>query len=191
MKQAIDSIWKSIEKAKDIYANNADIIFDISEEKKALFDDAFRKKYNDIKNKYMTPEVNALDRHKVASIIICTIIEEKIISSAKEIPSDMIFMGAEMIALSVGLSYMQRALNDLLEELSIPKRINSYHMPTAMACATNYFDIFARNLYFSRTDYVLNPLDIADKLFLIEYVTLKNEMIDPQLLINYSTDDNC
>lgn len=186
MKKAIDSIWESIEKAKEIYSKNNDILFDVSPEKKASFDKQFRKTYKEVKDNYMTKDVIALDRHKVASIIICTIITENIISLKKKTEKNTIFLGSEMIALSIGLSYMQRSLNDILQELSIPKKVNGYYMPTAMACTTDYFDILARNLYFSKRDFVLNPLDLADKLFLIEYLTLKNEMIDPQLLINAS-----
>ena len=186
MKQAIDSIWVAIEKAKEIYSNDDNIIFDISSEKKNKFDKAFREAYAVMKKKYMKEDVAALDRHKVAAIIICTIVEQNIINS--KIPDgDSVFLGSEMIALSVGLSYMQRSLNELLQDVSIPKIINGYHMPTAMACKTDYFDILARNLYFSKNDFMLNPLDLADKLFLVEYVTLKNEMIDPCVLLNAPT----
>lgn len=184
MKQAIESIWGAIEKTKDLYAKNGDIFFDVSESKKASFDQSFRKTYNEIKEKYMQKNVKSLDRHKVAAIIIFTILNENIITSKKELQNDTIFLGAEMISISIGLSYMQRALNDVLRKLDVPKTINGYHMPAAFACETSYFDIFARNLYFSKRDYVLNPLDIADKLFLLEYLTLKNEMIDPRSLTN-------
>ena len=49
-------------------------------------------------------------------------------------------------------------------------------MPTDMACKTDYFDILTHNLYFSRNDYMLNPLDLVDKLFLLEYLTFKNNI---------------
>lgn len=183
MNQAIESIWEAIGKAQEIYAENNEISFDITDAKKNSFSKKFQQTYFDIKKKYMKPDVIALDRHKVAAIIICTIIEEDIVKPTKEIDKNTIFLGSEMIALSVGLSYMQRSLNDILSELSIPKIINGYYMPTAMACQTDYFDIMARNLYFSRKSYVLNPLDLADKLFLIEYLTLESEMIDPKILL--------
>lgn len=186
MKQAIDSIWESIEKVQDIYSKSAEIVIDVSPEKKASFDKNFRAMYKLIKDNYMKPDVVALDRHKVAAIIICTIIDEEIVSTNKQTENDVVFLGSEMIALSVGLSYMQRSLNDILQEIAVPKIINGYHMPIAMACKTDYFDILARNLYFAKKHYVLNPLDIADKLFLVEYLTLKNEMIDPRLLLNSS-----
>lgn len=183
MRQLIESVWESIKKAQQLYSEEQNIKFDVSEIKKDSFSKNFQNAYDAMKENYMSEDVVALDRHKVAALIICTIIEEKIVTYTN-LDKDQIFLGAEMIALSVGLSYMQRSLNDRLQELSINKRITGYHMPTAMACKTDYFDIFARNLYFSKTRYILNPLDIADKLFLIEYLTLKNEMIEPNLLID-------
>ena len=183
MRKAVNSIWEALEMAKEIYSDT-DLAFDLSEEKKETFYSDFKAEYEHIKKEYMRPDVSALDRHKVAALTICKIIEHNIISTNKKLTNGEIFLGSEMIALSVGLSYMQRALNQILHSKSIPKKINSYHMPTALACKTDYFDILARNLYFAKKDYKLNPLDIADKLFLLEYVTLEMEMIDPKLLLD-------
>lgn len=184
MRQLIESVWESIKKAQQLYSDKQHVNFDVSDIKKDSFSKKFQEAYDVMKKKYMSKDVVALDRHKVAALIICTIVDEEIVTYTKNLDPNYIFLGNEMVALSVGLSYMQRSLNDRLQELSINKKINGYHMPTAMACKTDYFDIFARNLYFSKTNYVLNPLDIADKLFLIEYLTLKNEMIEPNLLID-------
>lgn len=43
----------------------------------------------------------------------------------------------------------------------------------------------ARNLYYAKTDYKLNPLDLADRLFLVEYIALMKEGIDPDTLKDY------
>lgn len=179
---AVDSIWTAILKANELYSKSDDIEFDISPEKKKDFSDSFEQEYNRIKETYMASNVNFLDRHKVAAIIICTIIKERIIINKRELDSNSIFMGLEMIALSVGLSYMQRELNDFLRRKGETKLVNSYTMPIAMACDTDYFDILSRNLYFANRDYKLNPLDVADKLFLLEYITLKEKRIDPLIL---------
>lgn len=179
MRKALESIWQSVKKAKDIYSKFDDIEIDISREKEEEFSLKFKKMYNEIKAKYMDESVKNLDRHKVAAIIICTLIDTEIIRSKKQMEDGCVFLGAEMIALSIGLSYMQRSLSNILIEKNILNIITSYHMPKAFSCNTNYFDIFARNLYFSRKDYTINPLDISEKLFLLEYITLLKEGIDP------------
>lgn len=189
MRPGIDSIWKVIEEVAEYYKEETHLKINISEDKKKQFALSFEKAYNNLEEKYMRSDVTALDRHKVAALIICTIIDEEIIKSLKGNEDGIIFLGSEMIALSIGLSYMQKSLNNILTNLGLFKTITGYIMPTAMACKTDYFDILARNLYFAKTDYQLNPLDIADKLFLIEYLTLKDAMIDPRVLIRPDGED--
>mgnify|MGYP006868100695 FL=1 len=46
-------------------------------------------------------------------------------------------------------------------------------------------DIICRNLYYAKTDYKLNPLDLADRLFLVEYFALSSEGIVPDILKDY------
>ena len=95
----------------------------------------------------------------------------------------MIFIGSELIAIEVALAVMCTLLNDKLEAIGHGKKILSYYMPQAMSCSTPYALIFARNLIYAQKDFVLNPLDIAEKLFLLETITLIKNNIDPQLLL--------
>lgn len=46
-------------------------------------------------------------------------------------------------------------------------------------------DIMCRNLYYAKTDFTLNPLDLADRLFLVEYIALTKDGINPDILKDY------
>lgn len=149
--------------------------------------DTFRQKfielYGSIMKKYMKPGVFELDRHKVASIAIITSIEAEVISCKNEkADSGIVFLGQEMISTEVALTWMLRGLNAKLKESGQSAVIDRYLMPTAFACPTPYFEVFCRNLYFARINYQLNPLDIAEKLFLLEYITLLDKGINLELL---------
>lgn len=149
--------------------------------------ETFRQKfielYGSIMKKYMKPGVFELDRHKVASITIITSIQTGVISyKDEESHPEIIFLGQEMISTEVALTWMLRGLNTKLKEFGQSASIDHYYMPVAFACPTPYFEIFCRNLYFARIDYQLNPLDIAEKLFLLEYITLLDTAIDPKIL---------
>lgn len=181
MNKALESIWDAIIIAKDKYSSNANITFVVDEQAKLNFFSKFKDLYNSIKHEYMRSEVLSLDRHKVAAITVCEIIDCNIIQP-QTIPEGKKFIGAEMIALSIGLSYMQTALNSALISKDVGKYIRSYVMPIALNCETDYFDILARHLYLAKKNYSLNPLDLADKFFLIEYLTLKENGINPLIL---------
>ena len=78
---------------------------------------------------------------------------------------------------------MQSQLNKILVDKNL-QPIKALWFPKAVSCKTPYFEIFCRNLYFSNNSdkWGLNPLDIAEKLFILEYVTLEKAGIDPQIL---------
>lgn len=177
MKQIIDSIWAAIkEEINFLQDTDKNIIFDDS--KYDFFKNEFEHNYDLIKDKYMDKKVTALDRHKVAAVMIVSMLNTKAISYKKE--SDRyIFLGGEMIATEIALSWMCQSLNERLKEIGIQIEITKYSMPHAFACDTPYFEIFCRNLFFSQENYQLNPLDISEKLFLLEYITVIENNIDP------------
>lgn len=130
----------------------------------------------------MKSNVSELDRHKVAAASIIACIKTNIIHREGPLSAKKKFIGQEMIATEVALKWMLNGLNSQLRSQNIQIEINDYTMPTAFACPTPYFEIFSRNLFFAGRDYVLNPLDIAEKLFLLEYITLLENNIDPTTL---------
>ena len=182
MSRTIDAVWDALQKDTEKWQEfDSDIQFD--QNKKEAFRETFIQLYNDIKTKYMKKKVWALDRHKVASIMIVSAIENQIVTydEAKLKPNQK-FVGCEMITAEVALFWMLQQFNMKLEEEDYTP-ITQYKMPEAYACKTSYFEIFYRNLYYGHSDgYKLNPLDIAEKFFLIEYITMISENIDISIL---------
>ena len=181
MAEIVDAYWNELKDTLSYYQkNDQNLIFD--ETKYREFKDIFNNLYNDIRTKYMKSQVNALDRHKVVSIMLIATLKAKVIVYKKELKTKQTFLGAEMFATEVALTWMLDTLNKKLLSLGIKEKIQFYHMPEAFVCSTPYFDIFSRNLFFAARDYVLNPLDISEKLFLLEYITLIKNNIDPAIL---------
>lgn len=183
MREIIIAAWSVLDTAVT-QAKLQDENIDINNDAKEKFAKLFKEKYEFIKETFMKKSVKSLDRHKVASIIMSTAIEADVIIYKGEVPKDNTFIGKYLIPTSAGLSFMQKRLNELLDEKG-QKQIEQFHFPTAFSCKTPYLLIFARNLYFTNelTDWKLNLLDMSDKLFLLEYITLIKNGIDPTVLI--------
>lgn len=184
MNSLIDNIWSLLSDEYCEYSKkNPKFIFDKT--KKIKFAKVFSQKYEDIKKKYMDGSVEYLDRHKVAALIIVSILEIDVICY-EDLDEDYVFIGAELLAIKVGLAYMVERLNEKLYKRNVNKKIEEFIFPNAQSCETPYIEIMCRNLYYSKSDYQLNPLDIADRLFLVEYIALCKADIDPDILKDYS-----
>ena len=182
MKPIIDAYWKELKNTVTYYQKkNKNIVFDDS--KYQEFYDAFKKTYYAIRDDYMKENVTALDRHKVAAVMVVVSIETNVISYIAELQEEQNFLGSELFSTEVALSWMLDTLNKKLIALG-KQPIASYHMPEAFSCDTPYFEIFTRNLFFTHRDYKLSPLDVSEKLFLIEYISLLKNNIDPSILSN-------
>lgn len=177
---AIEEVWKELNKTCKQY---------IKEDKNLQFNgdynfflNQFKENYSHIYKYYMKPCVTELDRHKIVSTMIVTFIECNFLSYSKSCRGK-IFIAPQMIALEVGLNWMLMGLNYQLKEKGESTEIMNYTMPNAFACSTPYFEIFSRNLYYAHEKGPgLNPLDIAEKLFLLEYITLLSHGISPETL---------
>ncbi len=183
MKKTPEFAWDAIVEYFNIKKNSsewANVILDTSVQK--AFIDTFVDSYNKILHNYMDKSVKYLDRHKQAAILIHCIIKCNIFKLGKELKSDEIFVGAEQMALLVGLAYMKDRLNEILSVKKI-KPIDSYVMPTVLSCQTEYFDILTRDLYLQNyTDSSVYILFLAHLLFLLEYQTLREKRIDIEQL---------
>lgn len=78
---------------------------------------------------------------------------------------------------------MQDRLNKKLVDKG-ENPIGKIWMQDALSCDTPYFEILCRNLFYAKSDagWNINPLDMAEKLFILEYVTLEKNGIDPHIL---------
>ena len=183
MKQAIEKSWKLLKDITEAVQQNTEgIVFDKTKEKE--FDSYFREQVNYIRTKYMKDDKKDLDRHKIASIIIVSAIKAKVIRyEGKLKEADEEFFGQYLIAVSAGISYLQDRLNDKLIDKG-QRTIDKIYMPEALSCDTPYFEIMCRNLYYAENHegWGINPLEIAEKFFLLEYFTLEKNGIDPKIL---------
>lgn len=182
MTKTKEQIWKMFDEVcQDMRSQDPHIIFHA--DKKQKFFDSFQKMYDLILNECMDVKrgINTLDRHKVAGIIVVSGIESEFVSM-QELKNGTVFLGKEIISLSVALSFLQAALNMELEKAGSEKRIGQFVYPQALMCKTDYFDIMARNLFYSQKYWQMNPLELAEKFFLIENYTLEKNGIDPAIL---------
>lgn len=182
MTEIINRAWELLDVAVS-QAKDKDEKVALNDAARDAFANSFKEKYNLIKDKFMKQSVKYLDRHKVAGIIIASIVETNAVIYEGEIPPNSIFFGKYLIAFSVGMSYMQSRLNKMLKEKR-QKEIERFYFPTPFSCKTPYNEIFSRNLYYTYefTDWNLNLLDISEILFLLEYITLEKNGIDPVVL---------
>ncbi|MBD5554753.1 MAG: hypothetical protein HDQ95_05225 [Roseburia sp.] len=174
------------ESSQDMQSNDSRIQF--HPERETIFSDEFEKSYKYILNQFMIKDYEkegTLDHHKIAALIVICGIKSKFVSM-NPVPEDTVFLGNESIALSVALSFMQSILNDKLQAARVNKRIEKYAFPKAWICRTQYYDIMVRNLYYAQEHWELNPLELAEKFFLIEYITLEKNGIDPNILCESS-----
>lgn len=177
-------IWQHVEgEIQNIikkFPNN----FEYNENGRAVFYKSFDRYFDDIKDKVMLPEVRGLDSHKIAAVIICSIIKADALKvSVYDYEADKrIFDGNEKIAVKVGLGYMAAALKKIMEGTSEENKFTEYIMPKAIMCETDYMTIICRNLYYAKTYYELNPIDLANTLFLFEQLTLLQNKVDLEIL---------
>ncbi len=176
MTNLINAIWENVEIAvKVMQVNNNRIKFF---ENKKDFEDNFNDNLKIVKEYMHNPEEN-LDRHKVAAIIIIALLKTQILECSENEEDDKRFVGNYVLATEVGLSYMREQLNEILKS-KFGILIDRYFFPKSWTCDNDYFRVFYRNLYFAdrRDEWGLNPLDIAERLFLLEYITLSKKNID-------------
>ena len=182
-KETKDGIWKLTEKkAKEIQEKFPDS-FKFNENSKFVFMQKFDNYVEEIKETFMHSDVVDLDSHKIATAIICAIIEAEVIKVIYVYDEDnLVFNGNEKIAVDIGLSYMRFALKRILENTKEAGKFDDYIFPQAFMCDTDYETILCRNLYYAKKYYKLNPIDLANTLFLLENISLRSCGIDLEVV---------
>lgn len=179
MEATTSNIWEllkiTIQKIKETDEN-----IDYDENAKDGFEKIFKDFKDTIKDNYMVEDVKNLDRHKVGAIIIVSILKSNAVKYKRELTANEKFIGQYLVATSVGFTYMQNCLNKILKGKQY-ELVEKLSLPQPISCETPYFEIFYRNLFYAdnNKEWGLNPLDIADRLFLLEYITLLENNIDP------------
>lgn len=179
MKQIIEYSWKAIkEECEKFQEKDCNIKF--NDDRFSEYDKNFREQYKSIMERFMK-ETRELDSHKQAAIIVTSVLHSQVIEHSVE--EDNISIVPQLIALNVALSYMLDRLNEKLKKKHL-KKIEEYKLPVAIACETPYVEIMSRILYYEQNekDMSFNVLELADRFFLIEYINLLENNIEPCIL---------
>lgn len=184
LKKIIDKIWDIASQGARMMENECSEVM-YNRKSKEHFEELFESLYTYIASEYMQCPDEPLDRHKVAAITMISIIKADVVTGDQKGDGN-IFFGNYTLATDSGLQYMLTELNKRLIEKEMGQ-VEGYCFPVAMACETDYYRIFYRNLYFANNNerWNLNPLDIAERLFLLEYMTLEKNGINPEALKEY------
>ncbi len=176
MDNTIKSYFNVVEQyCEALNSSGLNIIF--YSEKKDEYIKSVNDKYLDYKSKYLKDEVEYLDRHKMAAILVVCGIECKIIDSGeigKEIEDDKIDICIQKILLLAAFDYLLEIMNLKIEQQNDDsiKKIDSISFPSAFTCPTPFIDILSRTLYYAEKNYKLNEMELAEKLFLLEYISI-------------------
>lgn len=160
------------------------LTFRDSVEARASFLRIYKDYENDVAENYMQTHIDGLDRHKQVAILIISAIKADPVRVKVDLPDDRIFVW-QTVVVACGLSYMLNQLNIVLRSRGYTgNAITEYSLPIAFSCDTDYLNILGRNiLYIQKHDgWELNPVDLANTLFLLEYITLIKSNLDLTIL---------
>lgn len=173
MKDTRIAIWNAVldQCGKMMETDTSIVMYTDSEQ---LFHQNFNYYYSFIVDKFMKLPDEHLDRHKIASIIICSILKSNVLGiacgSENTQTIDDIFLANEKLAFNVALSYMHQKLIEEFKLGKIPFEgiYDKYIFPKPLSCDREYTEVICRDLYFAKKYFELDPLSIANFLFFLE-----------------------
>lgn len=184
---AAGKFWKALARAyENAQKAHPDISMKFNSNKQDKFEQIFTDYYENIRTNFMTEETEALDRHKQAAIFVVSAIEAGVVS--QQCDEHEMALAQYVIVLDVSLSYLVGCINRRLNKIG--KSIPRIQLPSAWACDTKYFTILSRILYYENEDTKMagtekmsyNVIEWSDRFFLLEYITLIQNQIDPNFM---------
>ncbi len=184
-----EKIWKVIgEHAEQMKKQYPALVF--RDDKKEEFDREFQRRYKETMSRFMTDSTKELDSHKQAAVIIICCLKTGVIEYPEdqlenEMDLQTVPLIPQIIAVSTGLSFMQDYLAERLRGKKISTVVEQYYFPVPFACNTPYGNSMCRILYYEqhkRYGMDFNVLELADRLYLLEYINLLQYGIEPTLL---------
>lgn len=174
MTATTNAIWDVVLKAVEVLQSRSDKVV-LYKDSKDVFENNFSYYYELIEDNFMSKDISpkSLDRHKVAAVIVCSILKTKVVGIGQkhlEEYKDKEFLGNEKIAFEVALSFMYDELRKTFNEGKIPYKclFDQYIFPQAFSCDREYGEIICRDLYLSNELFELNPLLLSNLFFFIE-----------------------
>lgn len=173
MKETRIAVWDAvIEQCSIMMEDDKNIVMYTDSEQ--LFHQNFNYYYHLILDKFMKLPDEHLDRHKIAAVIICSILKSDILGISCSLEAqqsiDDIFLANEKLAFNIALSYMHQKLIDEFKAGKIPFEgiFDDYTFPRPLSCDRDYTEVICRDLFFAKKYFELDPLSIANFLFLLE-----------------------
>jgi len=180
IKDLADHVWTLFEFEAHKFCNENDE-FVVYKDAKEIFAKSLEYYYFFIMKNFMNNDVESLDRHKVAAIIVCALLESDPVGISVKAKRNFFYLVNETVALSVALSFMQQQLKDEFDyemdkkidiskkEIPYEKLFDGfYSMPESFSCDRDFGEILARDLYYAKKHFQLNPMSLSIIMFLIE-----------------------
>lgn len=182
----IKKTWDALRSACNQISASSDISF--REEAYSQFEKQFYYYYDLVLKQFMTEDTTELDEHKQAAVIVISAIESNAIQQTVQV--NEIPLAPYAIALQVGLSFLLDRINEKLQ-IAGESLIKEFQLPAPIACNTPYFESLCRMLYYEDSkaekygiDYPMtfNIIDWSDRFFLLEYILLQKNKVNPWVL---------
>lgn len=185
-----EKFWKAVENSCKQHnkARPSEKEVKFNKDKKDKFIQCFEKYYAKIKDEFMTEDTEALDCHKQIAIFLLSVIESQALSQEEE--EGKVALGPYAVALNVAISFLEGQINKRVKKIG--RSIKKLELPYPIACRNSYFSILCRLLYYEdawnqkrvpcASDLKFQILDWSDRFFLLEYIVLQQNKIDPLLL---------
>lgn len=186
MTPVIDKAWAALKANCNQLGEEVGVSF--NQEAYKDFKEQFNYYYGTFLSEFMTKETTELDEHKQTAVIVISAIKSNAIRQS--VRDNEIALAPYSVALNVGLSFLLDRLNEKLIAAGV-KEINEFQLPFPIACDTPYFESLCRMLYYedsnegkSGVNYPmsLNMIEWADRFFLLEYILLQKNEINPWIL---------
>jgi len=195
-----ERVEKFYNEVKVYYSEKAsEYEFEVNKKELKDFQTRFEERRDFVKKTYMKPGVKNLDRHKSTAIAIIELCRANLVGDSQVKPTESdkgkVSILRYQLATHIGFELLRYWLNIELGDIG-EKKIERWVRPTVYCPEGDigYFTIFARNLYYTHerankenmelskysTDY--SELELAEKLYLFEYITLRENGIDPEKL---------
>lgn len=174
MRETTDRYWELASQQCNILSSNGTVL-SMDDSVKNRYEEECSEIYNYCKRHIMKKDVENLDRHKVAAILVAKGLELDIVKwDTCAPPSDgMLFIGAEKLLLVCAVHYLAQQINELIKASGTsvqPMKI--FILPKVFSCNFLYIDILSRLLHTSKEEKTLSVLELADKFFLMEYIAI-------------------
>ena len=178
----LETFWTILEENYKKSPQKKAIIF--HEEKKEEFFKMCEDKYEDIQQNRMKNPDKALDVHKKIAIAVYACLNTELMEYKAELKKDQVEVVLEKAAVDMAFSYLKARVKEKADdnglEMIYPDR---FEFPIAFSCNTLYPDILVRLLFYQREKRQdIDILMLANQFFLVEYIHLLQQGIDPVLL---------